>query len=66
MPQLLLTFILFNIPIVLLIYIVYKNDCKDIGKENLAIPIEERLGYLFLYESIIILCYLAQNKIPTN
>lgn len=35
--------------ILLLILITYRADCKDIGKENLAVPLAERLAvYVFL------------------
>ena len=27
----------------------YRKDCKEIGKENLAVPLSERLLFYFIY-----------------
>ena len=40
----LLQFVLF-IPF----YLIWKNDCKTIGKENLAVPLSERFIAWMLY-----------------
>lgn len=39
-----------NILIFLLIYYIYRKDCKDIGKENLTIPLFNRFGILIVME----------------
>lgn len=45
----------------LLIYLTYKQDCKKIGKENLAVSLKERLCYLYFYIGIFILLGIFTN-----
>lgn len=35
--------------ILLLVIITYIRDCKEIGKENLAVPLRERLSVYFAF-----------------
>lgn len=35
--------------LLILILIVYFNDCKKFGKENLAVSLSERLGYYCIF-----------------
>lgn len=38
----------FNAIVYLLAYIGWKRDCWDIGKDNLAVPLKERIKAAFL------------------
>jgi len=49
----LLQFVLF-IPF----YLIWKNDCKTIGKENLAVPLSERFIAWMLYCPIWLTSFL--------
>ena len=35
--------LLINVPIYIVQYVLYLGDCKEIGKENLAVPLRERM-----------------------
>lgn len=36
----------------LLVYIIYKMDCREDGKENLVVPLKERFGVLFILATL--------------
>jgi hypothetical protein len=45
--------------ILLLVIITYIRDCKEIGKDDLAVPLSERLFAYFVYIFLpILLCVL--------
>ncbi len=37
-----------NVPAYLWVYVSWKRDCKDIGKDNLAVSLPERIKATFL------------------
>ena len=37
-----------NVPAYLWVYVSWKRDCKDIGKDNLAVSLPERIKVTFL------------------
>ncbi len=39
-------------------YIIWKNDCKEIGKENLAVSLQERFLYWLMLCPIWIVGFL--------
>jgi hypothetical protein len=45
--------------ILLLVIITYIRDCKEIGKDNLAVPLSERMFTYFVYIFLpVLLCVL--------
>ena len=49
MKILILCTIIFNLIIYGLQLIAWKKDCKNIGKDNLAVPLPDRLRATFLF-----------------
>lgn len=41
-----------NVAAYLLVYIIYKMDCREDGKENLVVPLKERFGVLFILATL--------------
>ncbi len=44
-----LIFVLLQIVLFIPFYMIYRNDCKQIGKDNLAVSLSERFFYWLIF-----------------
>ena len=54
--------VVFNAIVYLSVYIGWKIDCRDIGKDNLAVPLKERIGGAFLWFTLPSILGLLMRK----
>lgn len=48
------------------VYFVWKMDCRDIGKENLVVPLKERFGVLFMLATLPYILGILINMLITK
>ena len=57
-----LIFLVINVPAYIYVYFAWRKDCKEIGKDNLAISLKERMKALFLCLTLPCILGLISNK----
>lgn len=50
-----------NLILYLFIYLKWRKDCKEIGRDKLAVSLEERLSAAFIFITLPFLCALLKG-----